>query len=344
MTDESKRRVLITGGGSGVGFATVPLLEDDGYTEIVFTARSQKKADEKANELHNNGIHATLQPKALSLDEPVSVSSTAKDLANYEPLHTVILNAGLVSGPKRVITSGGAELTFAAALTGHHALLHQLLELSALAPGAHVLIAGGELARGDTPGMNLIDLERSAGSDFGDDRSVAAEAIIRGNYPASFNAESAYATCKGFVAAWVAEMALRLPLGMTINAVSPGFIPSTGVARHSSFLLRGRMKLMELIGPYLGLGHSPASGAARYVQASHFNSEDKRALLRLPRRQAGWGTRRESPFYPRGRRQWPRSLRGGGPHHGPLPTPARNPVLGVQICLYSLYRGQVLYR
>ena len=273
MANKVKCRLLITGAGSGVGFAAVPQLDEDGYAEMVFTARRQAKAEEKASEFRKNGVRATLQPKALSLDKPESVASVAKDLAAYDPLNTVILNAGLVSGPKRVITSGGAELTFAAALTGHHALVHQLLEAGALASDAHIVIAGGELARGDTPGMSLIDLEKSADSDFGSDRSAAAEAIMRGSYPSAFNPASAYATCKGFVAAWVAEMARRLPLGMSINAVSPGFIPSTGVARDSSWGLRVRMKMMELVGPFLGLGHSAASGAARYVQASQFGSE-----------------------------------------------------------------------
>lgn len=269
----SRGRVLITGAGSGVGFEAVPALATDGFGEILFTARSQAKAEQKVDEFRARGVTAKLTPKELSLGDPDSVARMAEDVGAGGPLDALIMNAGLVSGQKKVVTPSGAELTFAAALTGHHALAHQLLGRDALAPGSHLIIAGGELARGDTPGMNLIDLVQSADADFGGDRSAAAEAIMRGDYPSSFVPESSYATCKGFVAAWVSELARRLPSGMTINAVSPGFMPSSGVVRDSGFFLRLRMKLMEVVGPFFGLGHSTADGAARYVEASNFGTD-----------------------------------------------------------------------
>lgn len=281
MLEEGARRrmvtrsnAFITGASSGVGLSAAPQLGRAGFERVVFTARSEGRAAQHVPAFQELSPKTEFRPLGLSLGEPDSVAAAAASFKSSRvTLDAVLLNAGLVSGPERHVCASGAELTFAAALIGHHQLLHQLLEQGSLSENARIIIAGGELARGDTPGMSVIQLEAAAGAALDGDRTNAAEAIMRGAYPEEFKPAHIYSTAKSFVAAWVTEMAKRLPPGTTLNAVSPGFTPSTGAAREAPSALRLRMKLLKYVGRFVGLGHSTESAAHRYIEALDFGDD-----------------------------------------------------------------------
>ena len=95
---------------------------------------------------------------------------------------------------------------------------------------------------------------------------VPLEAQMKMAAPATYKPSDVYATAKVFVAWWAAELARKLPAGMTVNAVSPGSTPDTNAVRNAPFYMRYFMiPLFKLIP---GMSHSIADGAQRYLDVA----------------------------------------------------------------------------
>ncbi|MCP4248331.1 MAG: hypothetical protein GY778_14890 [bacterium] len=84
--------------------------------------------------------------------------------------------------------------------------------------------------------------------------------------PATYKPSDAYATAKVFVAWWAAQLADRLPQGMTVNAVSPGSTPDTNAVRNAPFLMRYLMLPLFKLVP--GMSHTVEKGAGRYLEVA----------------------------------------------------------------------------
>ena len=76
-----------------------------------------------------------------------------------------------------------------------------------------------------------------------------------------------HATAKVFAAWWAAELATRLPQGMTVNAVLSGSTPETHADRNAPFLMkRVLLPIFKLIP---GKSHTVNDGADRYLEQPH---------------------------------------------------------------------------
>ncbi|MEE8331879.1 MAG: SDR family NAD(P)-dependent oxidoreductase [Acidimicrobiia bacterium] len=272
MPDNTARTALVTGANSGLGFEAAAQLADAGYARVIITARTDTKAETARRKLQARTDSNVFEPLTLDLDDHQSVASAAKSLAEDSgKIDFLLLNAGIAPTKEASTTADGIESTIAATLIGHHLLTMRLLEASLLADSARIVIAGSEAARGDVPMMNPVDVDKLAADSYGGEPEPAIEAYMHATSPISYNANNTYATAKMFAAWWAAELAKKLPEGMTVNAVSPGSTPDTNAVRNAPFFMKRIMLPFFKIVP--GMSHAVKDGADRYLEASRFGPE-----------------------------------------------------------------------
>ncbi len=118
---------LVTGATSGLGNAAARLLAKEGWHEIIVTGRSLAVAQQAAAQLAAETKKQVFTPLELDLDAPSSVQSALAELGKRgRSIGFLLLNAGMVPGKKRVLTSEGIEAA-QAPLISHHQLTVGLL-------------------------------------------------------------------------------------------------------------------------------------------------------------------------------------------------------------------------
>jgi NAD(P)-dependent dehydrogenase (short-subunit alcohol dehydrogenase family) len=121
------KRVLITGGNSGIGYCAAVRLVRKG-AHVVLACRDRKRGEAALSGLENDfpGAHAELA--ILDLASLRSVRKFAEaELARHSPLHILINNAGVMAPPKRLETVDGFELQFGTNVLGHFVLTALLM-------------------------------------------------------------------------------------------------------------------------------------------------------------------------------------------------------------------------
>ncbi|PZR38364.1 SDR family NAD(P)-dependent oxidoreductase [Paraburkholderia fungorum] len=262
---------LVTGATSGLGYAAARILAGEGWREIIITGRSLARAKEATAQLAAETKRQAFTPLALELDTPASVQSALAELVKRgRPIDFLLLNAGMVPGKQRVITSAGVEAS-QAPLIGHHQLTVGLLRANLLSPNARIVIASAEPARGGVPMFKYTDVDALAAKYHQGDLTAAMEALIRNGPNVKYVPNNAYADAKLFVAWWAAALARRLPAGMAVCAVSPGAATATNVSRQASLAVKYLFIPIANLIP--GMNQTPETAAGRYIQASKFGTE-----------------------------------------------------------------------
>lgn len=260
---------LVTGATSGLGFEAAAQLAEQGTDEVVITARTEAKADDARRRLVERTGLDVFSTLVIDLAHPATVEQGAAQRVGQPPIDLLVLNAGIAPTNDLSRTPDGIELTTAASLTGHHLLTMRLLEHGLLSSNARIIIAGSEAARGDVPTMTPADITQLAADHFNGDPVAAVAAYMGMESPIEYHPSNTYATAKLFVAWWAAELATRLPAGMTVNAVSPGSTPDTDAARNAPALMKYVM--LPVIKLIPGMSHSIADGAARYLEVAGYD-------------------------------------------------------------------------
>ena len=272
MTDTAGSTALITGANSGLGLEAAAQLAEQGYDRVIITARTNQKAEAARDALQTRTGRDVFETITLDNDKLDTVAAAGATLASrVGKIDFLLLNAGIAPTKEVTKTDDGVEATVAATLIGHHLLTMRLLEEGLLASDARIVIAGSEAARGDVPTFNPIDVDEFAAANFDGDLEAAIEAQIRMDPPAKYHPGNTYATVKVFAAWWAAELARKLPEGMTVNAVSPGSTPDTNAIRNAPFFMRRVMLPIFKFIP--GMSHSLGDGAGRYLEAARFGPE-----------------------------------------------------------------------
>lgn len=121
---QAGRRVLITGGTSGIGFQVVLELARCG-AEIILPARTEEKSSNAIRRIQSEVPTAKLTPAILDLASLSSIRSFAKFYEHQFPgqsLDLLINNAGVMALPTRELTMDGFERQLATNYIGPFAL------------------------------------------------------------------------------------------------------------------------------------------------------------------------------------------------------------------------------
>lgn len=272
MNGNHEKTALVTGATSGLGFEAAAQLADRAYGRVIISGRTYPKAEGARVALQTRTGREVFETLALDNDRLETVEQAAEEMANRGiRVDTLILNAGIAPPADLRMNDDGIETTVASSLIGHHLFTIRLIEKGLLADGARIVIASSEAARGDVPTFTPVNIEEFAAAYFGGDSHAAIEAYMRMKEPAQYKASDTYATAKQFVNWWAAELATRLPLGTTVNAVSPGSTPDTNAIKNAPVYMRYLMIPIFKVIP--GMSHSVADGAKRYLDAVSFGDD-----------------------------------------------------------------------
>lgn len=172
----------------------------------MLACRDRAKGDAVAAELSQLGSSGVLVKEYDASSAP-SIAALARACAADLPRIDVLVNNAGVARGRRHVTSDGFELTFATNVLGYHRLSLALLEqLRASAPARIVNVAS--TFAGD---LDLDDLQFER---------------------RPYDELQAYAQSKACNRLLTWALARRLEgTGVTANAMAPGFVPATGLAR-----------------------------------------------------------------------------------------------------------------
>ncbi|MEV4000583.1 SDR family NAD(P)-dependent oxidoreductase [Actinomadura sp. NPDC049753] len=233
--DLSGRRMIVTGGASGLGVETVRALAGAG-AEVTVATRDPAAAGALIRELPGT--------RAVALDLADLASVRAFCDAWSGPLDSLVANAGVMMLPARQVTAEGWEMQLATNYLGHFALAVGLRDALGKAEGPRmvVLSSGAQLR---------------AGFDFEDPQFEWRPYDPFVAYAQSKTADMLLAV--GISRRWAEH-------GITANACTPGWV-HTNLTRHLDTATMQALGAMDEDGNLLTPDHykTPAQGAATTV-------------------------------------------------------------------------------
>jgi NAD(P)-dependent dehydrogenase (short-subunit alcohol dehydrogenase family) len=203
------KRAVVTGASSGIGVETARALASTG-AEVTLAVRNLEAgrtvADEIAEKLPSGATGPHVAP--LDLADPASVAGFVRSWSG--PLHILVNNAGVMALPKLTRTPAGYEMQFATNHLGHFALTTGLHRWLAAADGARVVAVS------------------SIGHLFG---PVVFDDLHYRFRP--YDQWTSYGQSKSAIVLFAVAAAQRWAgEGVVVNALMPGNIASTALARH----------------------------------------------------------------------------------------------------------------
>ncbi len=206
------KRILITGGNSGIGLITAKELAASG-AEVVLACRDSEKTS-AALETINAGAKTPAINLPVELGNLQSVRQLASSfLDKYDRLDVLLNNAG-VFPPKQRFTDDGFEMQFGVNHLSHFLLTNLLLDcLKTSAPSRVVTVSSQLHVKGK------IDFDVFKGYE-------------------KYNSQVAYNTSKLANVLFAMELAERLEgTGVTSNVLHPGAV-ATDIVRDLPWLIR----------------------------------------------------------------------------------------------------------
>lgn len=205
--DLTGRRAVVTGASSGIGVETARALAA-ANAEVTLAVRNVEAGEKVAADITATG-NANVLVAPLDLADQASVAAFT---AGWEgPLHILVNNAGVMATPE-MRTAEGWEMQFATNHLGHFAFTTGLHDALHAAGDARVVVVSSV---GHVNGEVLFD------------------DINFTHHP--YDPWAAYSQSKTANILFTVEAAKRWAGdGITVNALNPGRIWSTGLSRHMS--------------------------------------------------------------------------------------------------------------
>ena len=100
------KTVLITGGGTGIGYACAKAFAQSGAKNIIITSRTAKTLSSAKDQLSTQYPNTQFHALSTDISDPASVSTTFATIAHsIGPIHICIANAGYAPSTLRPITT-----------------------------------------------------------------------------------------------------------------------------------------------------------------------------------------------------------------------------------------------
>ncbi len=229
--------IIITGGNAGLGFETAKAVLRDRSKLVVIACRNPDLGQKAVKELKETGGQAVFLPLDLSDQTSIRRFVDLFGEAKLPPLFAIICNAGMMNAATPQKTAEGYETTFAVNHLGHYLLVRLLLD--DLQPNGRItFISSGTHDPKQNTGMPepVYKDARAIAHDF----EAGRQAGLR-----------RYTTSKLCNIMCTYELSRRLALSadvrlssIKVNALNPGMMPGTGLARTFP-------KPMQWIGRYI---------------------------------------------------------------------------------------------
>ncbi|MCB9153972.1 MAG: SDR family NAD(P)-dependent oxidoreductase [Caldilineae bacterium] len=250
MPEEKPRVAMITGGNSGIGFATARKLAANGF-HVVLASRNQQTSAQAIEQIHAGNPNASIESIPLDLASLAAVRQCAAAfLAKEYPLYVLINNAGgSVAGERASFTADGFEMTFGTNHLGHFLLTNLLLDnLKQSAPARVITVSSQKHIPGyGGRGAPDFDYDNLKGEKYYD-----SQVFYRNSKLANI---------------WFAyELQRRLAgTGVTSNAVCPGFVPEAIGDRRTSTI--DRLMYKQIL-PRMPFARSLEQASSSYMVAA----------------------------------------------------------------------------
>ena len=205
--DLSGKHAIVTGASSGIGVETARALASAGAA-VTLAVRDTDAGERTAAQIGTATGNESVDVRPLDLADPASVAAFADTWLG--PLHILVDNAGVMALPALELTPDGWELQFATNHLGHFALALRLHDALAAAGNARIVSLS---SRGHLRSPVVFDDINFSSRSY--DPWLA--------YGQSKTANVLFAV--GATNHWAAD-------GITANAVHPGGIMETNLARH----------------------------------------------------------------------------------------------------------------
>jgi NAD(P)-dependent dehydrogenase (short-subunit alcohol dehydrogenase family) len=230
--DLTGRRVIVTGGASGLGIETVRALATSGAS-VTVAVRNVGAADPVVADLVRATGNPAIDIRPLDLADRASIAAFVADWDG--PLHILVDNAGVMASPLSR-TADGWEMQFATNHLGHFALANGLHPALAAAGGARIVSVSSSAHQRSAVIFDDIHFEHRA-----------------------YEPWAAYGQSKTANVLFAVEGSRRwADDGITINALHPGGI-RTNLQRYVSDEVLERMRTTG--GP-VAAWKTPEAGAA----------------------------------------------------------------------------------
>ena len=156
------KRVLLTGGNSGIGLATAEELCRRG-ARVVLTARDAGRGARAVESIQRAVPSADVAMRLLDLSSRESIESCAAGvLDDFDSLDVLIHNAGVILSERRV-AENGVEMTFMVNHLGPFLLQHLLQPLLVSSAPARVICVASNAHVRTLRGLNFDDLQWERG-------------------------------------------------------------------------------------------------------------------------------------------------------------------------------------
>ena len=162
ICDLKGKTIIVTGGNSGLGLASVKALATKG-ANVIMACRSVQRGEEARNLILKDNPKANIEVRELDLSNFWSIRIFAIEFKKaYSYLDILMNNAGIMMTPY-TRTKDGVELQQSTNYFGHYALTGLLLDLLIATPGSRVVNVSSIAHKSGRMNFNNMLFEKGKG-------------------------------------------------------------------------------------------------------------------------------------------------------------------------------------